>query len=294
MSTPLTWDEVEAGGFEPQDFRIDNVWERFERVGDLWAGVLGPGEDLTPAMEALGVEVEADPSGPLPRTASPGTAAKTSAEIAEASKDPALFEYVRRREFGEEGTTEPAPGDEVGTGNSFVIHKHRATRLHYDVRLEKDGGLPSWAVPKGLPNAEGRQAPRGADRGPPARVRDVRGDHPRGALRRRRGPDLRRRLVRTGGMDRHEGLVPSPRPPVPGPRVPLREDADRLARVPGLEPDRPVDPVSTQVPTDARRGRLEGVRRPRVVVRAEDGRHPVLGGDDHRRDGAPLADRAAT
>jgi bifunctional non-homologous end joining protein LigD len=106
-------------------------------------------------MEALGVEVEADPSGPLPRTASAGTAAKTSAEIAEASKDPALFEYVRRREFGEEGTTEPAPGDEVGTGTSFVIHKHRATRLHYDVRLEKDGGLPSWAVPKGLPTQRG-------------------------------------------------------------------------------------------------------------------------------------------
>ena len=30
VSTPLTWDEVAAGGFEPQDFRIDNVWERFD------------------------------------------------------------------------------------------------------------------------------------------------------------------------------------------------------------------------------------------------------------------------
>ncbi len=122
---------------------------------DLWAAVLGPGEDLAPAMDALGVEVEPDPSDPLPRTAAPGTASKTSAEIAEASKDPALFEYVRRREFGAEGTTEPAPGDEVGAGNSFVIDKHRATRLHYDVRLEKDGGLPSWAVPKGLPTQKG-------------------------------------------------------------------------------------------------------------------------------------------
>ena len=155
VSTPLTWDEVEAGGFEPQDFRIDNVWDRFAQVGDLWAGVLGPGEDLAPAMEALGVEVEPDPSGPLPRTASPAVGSKTSDEIAAASKDPALFEYVRRREFGDEGTTEPAPGDQVGTGSSFVIHKHRATRLHYDVRLEKDGGLPSWAVPKGLPTHKG-------------------------------------------------------------------------------------------------------------------------------------------
>ena len=37
VSTPLTWDEVRAGGFEPQDFRIDNVWERFAKVRDLWA-----------------------------------------------------------------------------------------------------------------------------------------------------------------------------------------------------------------------------------------------------------------
>ena len=156
VSTPLTWDEVEAGGFEPQDFRIDNVWERFSRVGDLWAPVReGPAQDLSEAMEALDVQVEDDPSGPLPRTAAKTVEAKTSDEIALASKDPALFEYVRRREFGPEGTTEPAPGDDAGEGNSFVIHKHRATRLHYDVRLERDGALPSWAVPKGLPTAKG-------------------------------------------------------------------------------------------------------------------------------------------
>jgi bifunctional non-homologous end joining protein LigD len=156
VSTPLTWEEVQRGGFEPQDFRIDNVWERFAEVGDRWAPVReGPYNDLAPAMEALGVEPEEDPSGPLPRTASPAVSAKTSDEIAIASKDPALFEYVRRRAFGAAGTTEPAPGEAAGTGNSFVIHKHRATRLHYDVRLEHDGGLPSWAVPKGLPTTKG-------------------------------------------------------------------------------------------------------------------------------------------
>lgn len=156
VSTPLTWDEVEAGGFEPQDFRIDNVWDRFARVGDLWAGVRdGPGMDLGNALEALGVEVEDGPDGPLPRTASPAAARRTSDEIALASKDPALFEYVRRREFGPDGTSEPAPGEAVGAGTSFVIHKHRATRLHYDVRLEHDGALPSWAVPRGLPTSMG-------------------------------------------------------------------------------------------------------------------------------------------
>src|SRR6476659_4347040 len=89
VSTPLTWDEVRAGGFEPQDYRIDNVWERFAEVGDRWAPVReGPYNDLAPAMDALGVEPEPDPGGPLPRTAAKAVADKTSDEIALASKDP--------------------------------------------------------------------------------------------------------------------------------------------------------------------------------------------------------------
>src|ERR1041384_545299 len=43
----------------------------------------------------------------------------------------------------------------AGSGNSFVIQKHRATRLHYDLRLQKDGAMPSWAVPRGLPTQRG-------------------------------------------------------------------------------------------------------------------------------------------
>ncbi len=146
VSTPLTWDEVVQGGFEPQDFRIDNVWERFARVGDLFAGVRTEAADLADAFAAVGIEQQdrADP---------PTTRPRTSAEVIAASKDPNLAEYIRKRDF--EGTPEPAPGAVAGQGNSFVIHKHRATRLHYDVRLERDGALPSWAVPKGLPTAKG-------------------------------------------------------------------------------------------------------------------------------------------
>lgn len=59
-----------------------------------------------------------------------------------------LREYRRKRRFKD--TPEPAPGRPAArAGNSFVVHKHAATRLHYDLRLEVDGVLKSWAVPKG-------------------------------------------------------------------------------------------------------------------------------------------------
>jgi bifunctional non-homologous end joining protein LigD len=58
-----------------------------------------------------------------------------------------LAEYERKRRFGE--TPEPKPV-EAGRGEwRFVVQKHKATRLHYDFRLELDGVLKSWAVPKG-------------------------------------------------------------------------------------------------------------------------------------------------
>ena len=58
-----------------------------------------------------------------------------------------LEEYKRKRRFSE--TPEPEGKVKKSTGSSFVIQKHRATRLHYDFRLEMEGVLRSWAIPKG-------------------------------------------------------------------------------------------------------------------------------------------------
>ena len=58
-----------------------------------------------------------------------------------------LEEYRRKRDFGR--TPEPAPSDVVERSGRFTVQRHRATALHYDFRLEIDGVLVSWAIPKG-------------------------------------------------------------------------------------------------------------------------------------------------
>ena len=66
-----------------------------------------------------------------------------------------LQEYKRKRNFSR--TAEPNADKQAAPGNRFVIQKHDATRLHYDLRLEMGGTLKSWAVPKGMPYARGEK-----------------------------------------------------------------------------------------------------------------------------------------
>jgi bifunctional non-homologous end joining protein LigD len=76
-----------------------------------------------------------------------------------------LGEYERKRDF--ERTPEPGANGAAGESElpRFVVQEHHATRLHWDLRLEHDGALASWAVPNGIPEDqdENRKAIRTED-----------------------------------------------------------------------------------------------------------------------------------
>ncbi len=64
-----------------------------------------------------------------------------------------LAEYKKKRDFTK--TEEPKGKLSPHRGQIYVIQKHQARQLHYDLRLEKDGVLKSWAVPKEPPVKKG-------------------------------------------------------------------------------------------------------------------------------------------
>ncbi len=68
-----------------------------------------------------------------------------------------LGEYNRKRDPKQ--TPEPFTSKRKGTKDPiFVVQRHDARRLHYDFRLERNGALASWAVPKGVPLEPGQRA----------------------------------------------------------------------------------------------------------------------------------------
>ncbi|WP_027479255.1 ATP-dependent DNA ligase [Gryllotalpicola ginsengisoli] len=118
VAMPRTWREITSGRLRQIEFH--EVMGIIKRRGD--------------AAEPL-----------LPKGAG-GSGAAVGAAAADRL---ATYRSMRSADRTPEPVPEEAP--RPGSGRTFVIQKHQARRLHYDFRLERDGVLVSWALPKGVP-----------------------------------------------------------------------------------------------------------------------------------------------
>lgn len=130
VSMPLTWDEI--GTLKsPLEYTIANAVEKVLTDGDAWEG-----------MDAYAVEIHTHRKTKVTK--------EKKLPVSKKHKTPEQLEaYEKKRDFKK--TPEPVARVIEGSGTSFVVHRHHATNLHYDLRLEKEGVLKSWAVPRGLP-----------------------------------------------------------------------------------------------------------------------------------------------
>lgn len=134
VSTPLPWEELESVD-SPKQFNLHSVSERVAQNGDPWEAF---------SAYATPLHTERQEVKPRKRQVPPARTYKSPDQ---------LEEYSRKRTFTK--TPEPPPSPGAGQGSAFVVHRHHASRLHYDLRLEQNGALRSWAVPKGLPPRPG-------------------------------------------------------------------------------------------------------------------------------------------
>lgn len=143
VSVPLEWDEV-SRALKKRDGSIfyrkpEELLSRVETIGDLF-------EPVTKLVQ----HIPEDYRERLTASDPPPSKQRSSGRRAPA----ALEAYRAKRDFTQ--TREPPPmpassGDNKNKELLFVIQKHAAGRLHYDFRLEMEGVLRSWAVPKGVP-----------------------------------------------------------------------------------------------------------------------------------------------
>ncbi len=138
VSMPVRWPELK-GLRDPASLHFEpaEALRRLRKQGDLFEPLLTLEQRLPAAFASLGPE-----AAPAPV--------------------PSFGAYEAKRDFTRTREPPPAPAPKRKAARRsqteaarFVIQKHDATRLHYDLRLEMGGALKSWAVPKGLPTELG-------------------------------------------------------------------------------------------------------------------------------------------
>ncbi|UVI35297.1 ATP-dependent DNA ligase [Brevibacterium spongiae] len=140
VAAPRSWDEFDDPAAVEQ-VRFEEVLDRVDDFGDL----------LEPLAEAVGGTA----SAPEPGAGSEPQSDPMSDEAPEVVRD-RLEVYRSKRD--PKRTSEPVPAKQgtSGDGLTFVIQEHHARSLHWDFRLEHDGVLVSWALPKGPPTDPGK------------------------------------------------------------------------------------------------------------------------------------------
>ncbi len=128
VSMPLGWEQLEVLE-SPTEYDIHTVPDLVLSAGDAWEAI---------GAYATGLHTEKK-----------ATVKKTPHRTGKHKTPEQLSDYAKKREFSK--TPEPQALESLGEGNTFVIHRHHASHLHYDLRLEEDGTLKSWAVPRGMP-----------------------------------------------------------------------------------------------------------------------------------------------
>ncbi|PYM12364.1 MAG: hypothetical protein DME18_11615 [Verrucomicrobia bacterium] len=154
VSTPLQWDELSSIE-SPKVFDLHHLPQRVTQNGDPWEAIAAYATPIhTERRETKSSARRSREPGRAALPRSHGGGAAPPHRGARTCKTPEQLEsYSKKRSFDK--TPEPPPAEIIGEGSAFVVHRHHASRLHYDLRLEQNGVLQSWAVPKGLPPRPG-------------------------------------------------------------------------------------------------------------------------------------------
>lgn len=148
VACPRTWREVSSAKLEQLDYEqvLRRMTRRKDPMADLSAGAATVDDDAGDDEVAHEEAGDDDVGGAGGRGSPDRLSRYRSMRRASESPEP----------FGESGGPSPNGAVDGTAGQSFVIQEHHARNLHYDFRLEHDGVLVSWALPKGVPTNTGK------------------------------------------------------------------------------------------------------------------------------------------